>query len=442
MRVTILTIGTTGWVLPFIALGRGLQARGHSVRIATHRRFEELIRQHGLDFAPIAGDPQEILEGREGQRLLSGHPLIFWRHLQEIIGPLIDQGLRDLWQASQDTDLLVYGLLVAPAARNIVACLRVPGVLVSLFPAEPSRYLRPALAPAFPWRGSALERLYNRMLPVVVWEIINHAVRLSLKRWTEETLGLPPTSLTRPFHDLPEPDAVLFAYSPSVLQRPTDWPDRVAVTGYWWTDFSPRWRPPWDLLAFLEGGPPPVYVGFGSMVGTESRSVLAVILEALRRTRQRAVLLTGWGGLAKGDVPNTVFVADSAPHDWLFGRVAAVVHHGGAGTTSAGLRAGVPTVAVPFFEDQFFWGRRVEALGVGPRPIRQKDLTAAGLAAAIDQAVHDPDMRTRAVDLARRIGQEDGVGTAVQIIESVAARHRARGAVEQSADVGALPRQA
>ena len=442
MRVTILTIGTTGWVLPFIALGRGLQARGHSVRIATHEPFAEAIQRHGLAFSPVAGDPRSIIGSRQGQRLLNGNPLLFGWDLLKVARPLISRGLDDLWAASQGSDVLVHNLLVYPAARNIAHSLGIPGILASMVPAEPSGFLKPVYAPPFPWPGSRAERHYNRLAPMVSWEIVQHALRPVLSGWRRQTLGLPRTSLLRPFSDLPAPAATLFAYSPAVVAAPPDWDPRISVTGYWFLEHPFDWQPPRELLAFLDDGPPPVYVGFGSMVGGDPRREIGVVLDALQRTGQRALIVSGYGGLVGTEFPETTFLTGDIPFDWLFPRMAALVHHGGSGTTALGLRAGLPTVTVPFYGDQLLWSSRVEALGIGPRPIRQKDLTAAGLADAINQAVHDPDMRTRAVDLARRISQEDGVGTAVQIIESVAARHRARGAVEQSADVGALPRQA
>ena len=142
-----------------------------------------------------------------------------------------------------------------------------------------------------------------------------------------------------------------------------------------------------------------------------------LLSEAVERAGQRAVLLSGWAGIGKIDLPARVFVLDSAPHDWLFPRMAVLVHHGGAGTTAAGFRAGLPAVLVPHLGDQPFWGERVEALGVGPKAIPRPDLTADRLAAAIEQAISDPDMKQRSIQLARKIRAENGVETAVGLIE-------------------------
>src|SRR5690606_8488822 len=154
---------------------------------------------------------------------------------------------------------------------------------------------------------------------------------------------------------------------------------------------------------------PPVYVGFGSMASTDPERMTEIVLSAIKRSGQRAIFLTGWGGLSQSDLPDDVFKIESAPHDWLFPRMAAIVHHGGAGTTAASLRSGKPTIVLPFFGDQPFWGQRVEKLGVG-RQIERKKLTAETLAQAIAMATGDITLRERAAALGERIRAEDGVG--------------------------------
>ena len=175
---------------------------------------------------------------------------------------------------------------------------------------------------------------------------------------------------------------------------------------------------PSKLREFLRAGPPPVYVGFGSIAGRNPAQTTQTVVGALERAGQRGVLSSGWGGLEAARLPGTVFKLDAAPHDLLFPHMAAVVHHGGAGTTAAGLRAGKPTVVCPFFGDQPFWGARVAALGVGPAPIPQRRLTAENLAAAIRRAVTDTEMQGRAYELGVKLRAEDGVGRAVQFIET------------------------
>jgi sterol 3beta-glucosyltransferase len=203
-----------------------------------------------------------------------------------------------------------------------------------------------------------------------------------------------------------------------VVPPPPDWPAWLHVTGYWFLDAEPGWQPPAALVDFLQSGPPPVYIGFGSMAGRDPEQRAEIALKALERSGRRGILLEGWGGLQPGDLPDSVLAVDAVPHDWLFPQMAAVVHHGGAGTTAAGLRAGTPTVVVPFFGDQPFWGRRVAELGAGPAAIPQKQLTVERLAAAIRAATSDESMRTHAHQLSQRIRNEDGIAHAVELFHA------------------------
>jgi UDP:flavonoid glycosyltransferase YjiC (YdhE family) len=210
---------------------------------------------------------------------------------------------------------------------------------------------------------------------------------------------------------------LLYGLSPAFLGKPHDWPPAIEVTGFWSLVEETAWTPPPELLRFIERGPAPVYLGFGSMSHRSPEATTRLVLSAIQQSGQRALLHTGWGGLDPGTVPDNVLMIGSVPHAWLFERVAAVVHHGGAGTTAAGVRAGVPSLIVPFHGDQPFWAARVAALGVGPRPIKRQRLTAPALAEAIKRAVSDEPMRRRAAELGALVRAEDGVGQAVAVIE-------------------------
>jgi sterol 3beta-glucosyltransferase len=191
------------------------------------------------------------------------------------------------------------------------------------------------------------------------------------------------------------------------------------VTGYWFLNQTDGWQPTPELEAFLKAGPPPVYVGFGSMAGRNPRRLANIVINALRVSGMRGIIATGWGGLQTERLPPTLQQIDQAPHAWLFPRMAAVVHHGGAGTTAAALQAGRPSVIVPFFGDQPFWGQRVHMLGGGSRPIAQKKLTVEKLAAAIKNMVSDPLVQKKAENLGEKIRHENGIRNAVEIIEKI-----------------------
>jgi UDP:flavonoid glycosyltransferase YjiC (YdhE family) len=209
---------------------------------------------------------------------------------------------------------------------------------------------------------------------------------------------------------------VLYGFSPSVIPPPIDWNVNTHITGYWFIDEADDWQPPSTLLDFLQSDSPPVYIGFGSMSNRNPEQTADLIIQALLRINQRAVLLSGWGGLLKAIIPDSIYMIDSIPHSWLFPRVSAVVHHGGASTTAAGLRAGVPSIIVPFFGDQPFWGQRIADLGVGSKPIPRQKLTVERLAKAIQDVVTNEDIRQRAAKLGRQIRTEDGIASSVEII--------------------------
>jgi sterol 3beta-glucosyltransferase len=217
---------------------------------------------------------------------------------------------------------------------------------------------------------------------------------------------------------------VLNAYSKQIFPKPFDWDENVFITGYWFLDEQNDYQPSKELQAFLDAGEPPVYVGFGSMAGKKPERVTRIVIDALQKAYVRGLLASGWGGLAPEDLPDSIMMIDHAPHDWLFPRVSAVVHHGGAGTTAAGLRAGKPTVICPFIVDQPFWGRRVFEMGVGSQPIPQKKLNVDNLASALIEVTSNPSIQQNAQVIGEKIRAEDGVKNAVKIIEEIILKNR------------------
>jgi UDP:flavonoid glycosyltransferase YjiC (YdhE family) len=404
-------------VRPYVALGVGLKAAGHDVRIVAHPGFEGLVRGRGLDFAPIAGDPRDLAVSDSPElRALHGggrNPFRWVRTLKDVHAPLMRKCLQDCWDACRDADVIVVSVVPYLFGYAIARKLQVPLVRAFYFPVSPTRSHPADFVPRWLPLGERLNLATYHAQRQVIWQI----ARPWLVGACRDVLGLETLPRLEPFGDLDrQQQLLLYAYSPAVAPPPPDWGSWIDVTGYWFLDRSTDWSPPPALTAFLDDGPPPVCIGFGSMT-YDRTELVRIVSRALTLTGQRAVLLTGWGGLRPPELPRNMFTVDWAPLNWLYSRMAALVHHGGAGTTAEGLRAGVPTVVVPFFYDQFFWGRRVFELGVGPQPIPRKRLDADTLATAIGAAATDPEMRRRARAIGERIRAEDGVTHAVAAFE-------------------------
>ena len=422
MKIFILTVGTRGDVQPFVALGKGLQTAGHTVTICTSATFASFVTDHGLRYAYMNNEIIRFIDSDAGRKAMEeADNLVAWvkiaMELTQQIKPVYRRMLDEAWDAVQDTDLIIYHPK-ALGGYDIAEKLDIPGFLALPFPTFVPTAAFPAVV--FPewklggWYNKASYFLATRLAQATMGGVIN--------RWRQETLTLPKrpalvNELTRTTGKHKGAVPVLHCYSPHVLPQPTDWPETAVTTGYWFLEQQDDWQPPTDLVDFLDAGPPPIYVGFGSISGRDPAKTTQIIVDALTQTGQRGILATGWGGLASADLPETIFPLESAPHDWLFPRVAAVVHHGGAGTTAAGLRAGKPTIICPFFGDQPFWGRRIAALGVGPQPIPQKKLTIDRLAAAMKLAVEDEQMQAQAMSLGEKLRAEDGIGNAVALID-------------------------
>lgn len=411
MKILILTLGSRGDVQPYVALGRGLQQAGHDVHLATAAPFAEFVRGNGLEFVPLTGKFLELMETRSGKAAFSGkaNALKLFREAKPIMRQLLDES----WQAAGDADAVIYHPK-AMAGYSIAEKLGIPGILAVPLPLySPTRAFPSPILPVGNL-GGTLNRASHRL---AVW-LATASMKGTLNGWRRDVLGLEPVRNELELQG--RPVLRLYPYSPAVIPTPADWDANSIATGYWFLEQGDEWTPDPALLRFLADGPAPVYVGFGSMPAEDAAAKSAIVLGALAETGLRGVLATGWGGLSAAAVGDNVFVLDAAPHDWLFPRMAAVVHHGGAGTTGAGLRAGVPSVICPFFGDQPFWGRRVAALGAGPAPIAQKKLTVEKLAAALHNATGNPEMRARAAALGATIQAEDGIGRAIEAIETYA----------------------
>lgn len=418
MRITIPTTGSRGDVEPYVALGAGLRARGHEVCVATHADFEGFIRDRGLAFRPLEEGGQALQANDTGDRMehAGSNAFTFLREFARQRRPLLNQLMHRCWLACRGADVIIATSSEFLLAESIAERERLPVVWASVMPLAPSRYQASCLFPAWPsWLLGS--RVYNLMTHALtgwgMWLLLGPA----LNRARRDVLSLPPIPCYGPIASYLSPRLCLDGYSALVAPPPPDWGTRHHVTGYWFLDPHPEWKPPPGLVDFLAAGPPPVCIGFGSMHNRDATRVTEMVVKALDRSGQRGILLTGWEGLENVPLSDHLYSATAVPHAWLFPQTAGVVHHGGAGTTAAGLRAGVPTLVIPFMADQPYWGQRVHALGVGPMPIPRRRLDAGKLTEAIRLMVTDAGMRRRAADLGASIRAEDGIGRAVSLLE-------------------------
>jgi UDP:flavonoid glycosyltransferase YjiC (YdhE family) len=410
--IAIFTIGTQGDIRPCVALGVGLQEAGYPVRIVTSDNFESMVRTAGLDFFPLTANFQTLLDSN---REIADQGLNFAAMAsisRRFYGEWATHWAQEGMAAAEGAGLLIGVANSTLLAKAVSEARGIPFVGAQLQPLTPSRFMPPLVLSGAGKLPQGLNMTLYNVLRLLVWHVMKPAINDIVR----PQLGLPRYPWFGPyFHN--QQHRVLYGFSRHVVPRPADWPDTAQITGYWFLD-QPEWQPSPALRDFLAAGPKPIYVGFGSMVSTQAESFTANVLDAVRRSGQRAVLATGWGGLAgeEGTQDGPICFIRGAPHDWLFPRMAAAVHHGGAGTTAAAVRAGIPSVIVPFFGDQPFWARCLQREGAAPPALDRKSLSADALKHAIDSALQEPTRRAAAA-LGERVRAEDGVCAAVRCLQ-------------------------
>jgi sterol 3beta-glucosyltransferase len=401
LNIVCLTIGSRGDVQPYIALCKQLLKEGHKPRIATHAEFEPWVRKHGIDFAPVDGNPAELM------KICVEHGMFTYGFMKEANSKFrgwLDDVCSSAWKACQGADVLIESPS-AMAGIHIAEALEIPYFRAFTMPWTRTR--------AYPHAFSVLEKKmgggYNAITYITFDAIFWAAISSQINKWRRRELGLQNTSQakmqanSRPF---------MYNFSPSVVPPPLDWPDWIRVTGYWFLDESDIYEPPEDLSAFIakarKDGKKLVYVGFGSIVIDDPAALTKTVVESVLKADVRCILSKGWSDrletkdASKPEVPlpPEIFQIQAAPHDWLFKQMDAAVHHGGSGTTGASLRAGIPTIIKPFFGDQFFFAQRVEDLGVG---IWLKKVNTSVFSRALWEATNSQRMIVKAQVLGQKI---------------------------------------
>lgn len=414
MDISIISAGSRGDVQPYVALAVGLQKAGHKVRFLAPSDYRSLANSHHLAFVDLGGNMQSVAHGLEGQ-LEQGNMLKIMFEMRGAASQLIGEATKRSVDASTGSDFILGGLGALSIALTTAESLNIPYIPAFLYPFTPTSEFASVLSPI---RSKRMPGWVNRATIILTQQMMWQALRSADNHARKELSISKRAPIWGPFPQFRNDKwPVLYGYSQHVIPVPSDWPDSNKVTGFWFLEPSEEWKPSLDLLDFLDAGTPPIYIGFGSMVNQDPRETARMVISALERSGQRGIIGSGWGGINQDDLPDSIHVVGSVPHTWLFPRMAAVVHHGGVGTTAAGLRAGVPSIITPFFGDQPYWGQRIFELGVGPKPIPKKYLDSEKLSNSISIAVRDIDIRERAAELGSKIRKQDGVTAAVQVLE-------------------------
>ncbi len=405
--LTCLALGSRGDVQPYVALSAGLRDAGYRVRVVTFESFRTLVEGQGLLFHAVPGDAQAILQaGANADMLGTRNPLKLMRGIMRSYGAIITDYIEVFSDdVLSDSDAILNQLPGGLFGVDLAEKLNVPHISLSVIPLTPTHaWPNPLLSER---SLGPLNKASYAASAQLVWAFFRPHVRRFRER-----IGLttPPPRWLRAKGKL-----TINGFSPLVVPPPKDWDSTVHTTGYWQLS-DPPWQPDADLLAFLEAGSKPVFIGFGSMIAPDRAALTRTVIEAVERSGQRAILSGGWGDLGAQDLPPTMRRIEYVPYRWLFSHMAAVIHHGGSGTTGLALSSGVPSMVVAFGTEQLYWGGRIAALGAGLPPLFVKRLDADTLAERIRALVSDDGMRERAAALGARLRAEDGIGAAVGVI--------------------------
>lgn len=413
MHILLIGFGSRGDVQPLLALGQGLQQAGYDVSIAAASNFKSLVEDAGLGYAYIGADMQTLMSSDDGKHWVENSKGNYFKQAQvmrRIINQAGEDVVNDLMTATSEADVLVSGLSSFGLIDAIATHQNKPHLTILLAPMHPTRTHAATMQPIVPRSNIFLNRLSG-----TIGQYFTHWIFKEATNQLRENLGQAPLKFKQFSTAYNRRVPTLYGLSPQMMPRADDWAEHIHVTGYWFHDVADDWQASQALLDFLDAGPAPVYIGFGSMSSSDPAATTRLMIDALQQTGQRGIIHSGWAELNERDLPDSVFLLDYAPHEWLFPKMAAVIHHGGAGTTAVALRAGVPNSVIAHMADQPYWGRRVHELGVGLPVIQRHQLTTDQLATLLRQLTTDPSLREKATQIGHTIQQEDGVTQAVTV---------------------------
>ena len=410
MKIVVVGWGTTGDVYPVLALSERLVEKGHQVRVCAPALYKNKILEIGAEFYEIG----VIFDLSEFHVAMDA--IIPKRDPIAVLRIIVEEGIlrrgkkwySDCLTAINGFDMAICHSVDIPAQE---AAIRngVPWLTVTYCP-DFIKSLDSAPHPFPNW---------GRISNAIIWKLAQLRLAPSIDALFNQFIvsvgGEPRTSVA--LETMYSPHLNLIAASPT-LCSPSTFSSNHKITGVWHLG-APSYVPPPELVNFLAKGPPPVIISFGSMGGSNGRETTEILIEAIRKVKQRAIIQAGWGKLGTEDTRPDILFTEYVPHQWLFPKGCCVVHHGGAGTTASACRAKVPSVVVAHFTDQPYWGKRLSDLGVAPKHLHRRNLTAQRLAKRIQQVLTTPAMHTRAKVLGEQMEKEDdGLAIAVELVES------------------------
>ena len=417
MKISIITIGSQGDIQPYLALGARLKKEGHEVVIATAVNFKNIVLGLGLSFFSLEIDAVEGINSSSG---------IFAtiKRFKEFVCPWRYQLCTAVPLIAQRSEAIIYNSLAYQnmiwTGIDVADKLKIPYFITSFVP----EYTPTGQIPHFRFATESLGSFMNKLSYYLI-DLGHFVLNRMFYNYPDLFYNNPKnmftyTSVTKEATKHSKKFPILYLYSKHILPGFTDFDGNCIITGPLFLESKDDYSPPQYLVDFITKGEPPIYIGFGSTKPKNSAKITYILIEALKKTKQRGILNLGLGSLVKlGPLPdNIMIIEDYIPHDWLFPRMRAIIHHGGAGVTAIGLCSGKPSIVCPFEYDQPFWASRVFKLGVGPKPIPIKRLTSAKLIKAINEVITDNKMQERAKILGDKIRSEDGVGAAVKYIQA------------------------
>ncbi len=418
-KITILTIGTSGDVNPFIALGHELKNEGFEVTIATNDEFKSLIESYGLAFSTVVGDVRSSMQADKVKKSIEGggQSKEFFDSLMEEAEPHFEKTLLQFKDACSHADVVISSALTLHFAHFLTDYFDIPLVFCSVNPAGPTSEFHHVLAD--PPKGpklmhSAYNKTTHKILTEVVWKYVKPKIERSWNKHMPPMKFPKSDPLAKAFEKkLP---LILMAYSPTLLPKPKDWSILQHVTGYWNLPVSEAYIPPKEIVDFIEAGDTPIYVGFGSMNNPTDKMLSESIIPAIKTLKQRAIVMDDGTDLSAYRDDKDILIIKYADFNWLFPKMKAIIHHGGVGTTGIGIQAGAPTLIVSFIPDQRFWGWRLAQMGAMPNPIPKKTLNSAVFLERLTDLINNIEYKNKTQDLSLSMQKENGTATAVDLI--------------------------